>query len=354
MRLFFSARLGCSGCHGGFSLSGPTVYAGSRPAAPLFHNTGLYDLDGRGAYPAGNPGLRRFTRRAGDMGRFRAPTLRNIALTAPYMHDGSVATLSEVIDLYAAGGRTASPLKSPRLTGFRLSTGEKQDLLDFLASLTDQAFVTDPRFSDPAMPATVAGTVLGSFPQAPDRSLRYVVYLHGHIVEEQGPKAVSPEFGPYELDAIHRALAQPGTAVIGEVRPKGSDTQASARKVAGGIRKLLAAGVPADHITVVGASQGAVIAMLVSTALPEPKLRYVLMGNCNAWVPRNFQVDLHGEILSIYEASDDVGQSCQPLFEQSRRLGRRQEIKLETGLRHGYLYRALPAWVEPAVSWIKR
>jgi cytochrome c peroxidase len=149
MRLFFSARLGCSGCHGGFNLSGPTVYAGSGPPAPLFHNTGLYDLDGRGAYPVDNPGLIRFTRRAADVGGFRAPTLRNIALTAPYMHDGSVATLAEVIDHYAAGGRTASPRKSPRLTGFQLSPEEKRDLLDFLASLTDEGFIRDPRFGDP-------------------------------------------------------------------------------------------------------------------------------------------------------------------------------------------------------------
>jgi cytochrome c peroxidase len=149
MRLFFSARLGCSGCHGGFNLSGPTVYAGSGPAEPLFHNTGLYDLDGRGAYPADNPGLFRFTRRAADMGGFRAPTLRNVALTAPYMHDGSIATLSEVIDHYAAGGRTASPRKSSRLTGFQLTPEEKRDLLDFLASLTDEGFLRDPRFGDP-------------------------------------------------------------------------------------------------------------------------------------------------------------------------------------------------------------
>ena len=65
------------------------------------------------------------------MGRFKAPTLRNIAVTAPYMHDGSIATLSEVLDHYAAGGRTisdgpnagvgsANPLKSERLTGFAL------------------------------------------------------------------------------------------------------------------------------------------------------------------------------------------------------------------------------------------
>jgi cytochrome c peroxidase len=89
------------------------------------------------------------------MGRYRAPTLRNIALTAPYMHDGSIATLSEVIDHYAAGGRAraqgagTSPLQSEFVRGFTLTDPEKQDVLTFLESLTDTELLTDPRFSDP-------------------------------------------------------------------------------------------------------------------------------------------------------------------------------------------------------------
>ena len=62
-----------------------------------FHYSGLYNVDGQGAYAGGNPGLREFTGRAEDKDRFKAPSLRNIALTATYMHDGSVATLEAVI-----------------------------------------------------------------------------------------------------------------------------------------------------------------------------------------------------------------------------------------------------------------
>ncbi len=142
MRLFFSRRLRCSTCHGGLLLSAP--------AATAFHNTALYDLDGRGAYPSPNEGLIRSTGRATDMGRFRAPTLRNIDVTAPYMHDGSIATLEAVVDHYAAGGRAASnPYKSPELVGFELSEGERRDVITFLQSLTDEAFLSDPRFADP-------------------------------------------------------------------------------------------------------------------------------------------------------------------------------------------------------------
>jgi cytochrome c peroxidase len=86
--------------------------------------------------------------------------LRNISVTAPYMHDGSIATLEGVIDHYAAGGRTIdsgpnagngslSPFKSGFVPGFTLTPGEREDILAFLRSLTDEAFLIDPRFANP-------------------------------------------------------------------------------------------------------------------------------------------------------------------------------------------------------------
>ena len=83
-------------------------YVGRGRPGIEFHNTGLYNLDGSGAYPAPIPASTPSRGQRDDMGRFRAPTLRNIALTAPYMHDGSIATLAEVLEHYEAGGRTLS------------------------------------------------------------------------------------------------------------------------------------------------------------------------------------------------------------------------------------------------------
>jgi cytochrome c peroxidase len=155
MRLFYSDRLACSRCHAGITFSGPIDYEGTEgfgaAPVPLFHNTGLYNLDGRGAYPPADTGLREVTGRQRDMGKFKAPTLRNIALTAPYMHDGSLATLEEVIDHYARGGRAggASRARSPLVAGFAITGDETHDLIEFLRSLTDETFVTDPRLADP-------------------------------------------------------------------------------------------------------------------------------------------------------------------------------------------------------------
>lgn len=158
--LFNSEKLECFHCHGGFNFQDVVKYTGHPTVEARFHNTGLYNVGGDGSYPAGGQGIYELTGRASDMGRFRTPTLRNIALTAPYFHDGSAATLDEVLDHYAAGGRTiadgpnagdgaANPFKDSLIKGFSLSAAERLDLLEFFDSLTDEVFVTDPRFADP-------------------------------------------------------------------------------------------------------------------------------------------------------------------------------------------------------------
>src|SRR4051812_39154783 len=97
----------------------------------FFLNTGV------SVYEAPNRGLYEHTRPPEDIGRFRAPTLRNIALTAPYLHDGSLPTLEAVIDHYASGDRHDHVNKSRVLRPFPLSEQDKQDLIAFLKSLTD-------------------------------------------------------------------------------------------------------------------------------------------------------------------------------------------------------------------------
>ena len=140
-KLFNSEDLACGYCHTGLHLTDAIPEA-------TFHNTGLYNLDGSGALPEGNQGLIEHTGLPEDMGKFRTPSLRNVVLTAPYMHDGSLATLEAVIDHYAAGGEAArtgmrSPLASPLVFGFSITESERVDLIAFLESLTDQVFLNN-------------------------------------------------------------------------------------------------------------------------------------------------------------------------------------------------------------------
>jgi cytochrome c peroxidase len=150
MNLFFSERFECFHCHGGFNFTQSSKHEQQQLDLKPFHNTGLYNEDGQGRYPVIDQGLIEVSRQAKDMGRFRAPTLRNISLTAPYMHDGSIETLEEVIDFYAQGGRglgRTSPLKNAFVKGIDMTEEERQDLLNFLASLTDDNFTQDRNYS---------------------------------------------------------------------------------------------------------------------------------------------------------------------------------------------------------------
>jgi cytochrome c peroxidase len=163
LRLFNGERFECFHCHSGINFT--VSYRDHRTNAGTerfpFFNTGLYNVDGEGSYPARDQGLYDLTLDPNDRGFFRPQSLRNVALTAPYMHDGSIATLREVVkDHYARGGRLIasgpdagdgrlSPLKSGLVRFFPVTEQEIDDVVSFLDSLTDETFVNNPAFSDP-------------------------------------------------------------------------------------------------------------------------------------------------------------------------------------------------------------
>lgn len=135
----------CFRCHAGVHFTDAAV------GVPVeFHNTGLYSLPGLYSYPIPNVGLYAHTKRVEDVGKFKTPTLRNVALTAPYMHDGSIATLEEAVEHYAAGGRARdNPGKDKLVRGFPMTPQNRADLVEFLKSLTDESLVKNPDLSDP-------------------------------------------------------------------------------------------------------------------------------------------------------------------------------------------------------------
>lgn len=156
LALFESPRLGCARCHEGLLLGSPMRSTDDPDVRPRFAITGLVSIDANGVLAA-DPGLYEFTHDPRDLGRHRVPSLRNVALTAPYMHDGSIEDLEGVIAHYAAGGRATLdqpgeplvPAPDPLVTGFELSDAERADLIAFLEALTDESFLSEPRLSDP-------------------------------------------------------------------------------------------------------------------------------------------------------------------------------------------------------------
>jgi hypothetical protein len=201
-------------------------------------------------------------------------------------------------------------------------------------------------------PAITQGVVLEQLPEQIDPNPRYLFYLHGYIVEDRNSEPVHPEYGMYQYSKIRLTFKDSGFVVISEARKKDREIEPYARKVAEQIRQLLKAGVPADHITVVGASQGSWIAMLASTYVANRGVNFVLIAACAADKEFLKTVNLHGNVLSIYERSD-LAQSCRDYRADATGIKDWKEVELNTGLKHGFLYRPLPEWVDPAVAWAK-
>lgn len=127
LELFFSDKTDCSKCHSDFIF---TNHA--------FENNGLYEeYDDEGRF--------RLTGKEEDLARFKVPSLRNVELTGPYMHDGSIGTLTAVVEHYNSGGMN-HPHKSSLVRPLNLTEKEKEELLAFLKTLTDDSFVKNPLF----------------------------------------------------------------------------------------------------------------------------------------------------------------------------------------------------------------
>jgi predicted esterase len=196
-----------------------------------------------------------------------------------------------------------------------------------------------------------AGRVLRGLPDKVDPRQDYLIYLHGRIIEEEGVRPTSPRFGVYEYEKILADFAGRGFLVISEVRSRNADVGAYADKVVGQVRTLLRAGVPPEHIAVVGFSKGAGIALLTASKLGEPKVNFVILAGCSAW-PSSAEEDLQGRILSMYDSSDDVATTCEKTFAQAKGPLVHQEVVLKLGTGHGAFYRP-GDWVEEVARWVK-
>lgn len=199
-----------------------------------------------------------------------------------------------------------------------------------------------------AASAASGGEVLDDVPGVPDASKTYVLYLHGRVVEDQGPHAHDPRFGDYDYPAVLEALGARGATVISARRPHGTDMDEYAGHVLAQIERLIAAGVPETRIAVVGFSKGGGIAIRVSSFLRRDGVRFALLAAC----PGAPQHRLTGRVLSVLEASDTLAQSCRPMTEHAEKPAAFEEITISTGKRHGAFYQPRSEWVQPVLDWV--
>lgn len=182
---------------------------------------------------------------------------------------------------------------------------------------------------------------------------RYLFFLHNAYLEMFGPESAHKEHGKVEYAQLVDYFRKQGFVVMSEIRSRGTDGNVYAAKVAAQVDSLLRNGVMAEDITVAGTSKGGYIAQLVCGRVRNPRVSYVFIGSCDGLSGID-GITYVGRVLSIYERSDDIGRSCKGLqTNEENKLTEYHEIELNTGLRHGFLFRASPGWMEPTARWAR-
>ncbi|WP_312509150.1 alpha/beta hydrolase [Chryseobacterium culicis] len=195
--------------------------------------------------------------------------------------------------------------------------------------------------------------VLGQKPQ----QKQYIFFLHNKFLENHSFEEKHPKYGVAEYETILKKLRNQNTIVISEKRKADTDPEVYAEKIKRQIDSLLKKGVLARNITVVGTSQGGYIAQYVSFYEKNPQLKFVFIGasfkDDSLEKDKNFK--LYGRILSITEKSDE---GHVPMSKEQRLVRSDikdfKEIELNTGLNHGFLFKALNEWIMPVKDWVSR
>ena len=196
-----------------------------------------------------------------------------------------------------------------------------------------------------------AGQLLTEFPEKIDPKAKYVFYSHGFIVEGTNPTPKHPKFGIYQFPDIKEALAASDFNLIAYHRPAKTNPQQFAIKLADDVRKLIAGGVDASQITLLGFSRGGAITAFASSNLSMEKLNTIMMASCGGWIKNRPEVKLAGNVLSIYETSDSFG-TCKTLIDRSEKVKSFKEIAITTGKQHGAFFTPRKEWLEPVLEWI--
>ncbi|WP_367331373.1 hypothetical protein [Sphingobacterium multivorum] len=184
---------------------------------------------------------------------------------------------------------------------------------------------------------------------------KYVFFLHNKFLEVHPLNELHPKYGPAAYTAILEKLQSTNSVILSEKRKPGTDPKIYAKKLILKIDSLHNGGIPYDHISIVGTSQGGYIAQYISYYAKNPDLKFVFIGSSfkNDSMNEDRKFQLYGKILSINEKSDVGAEllSRQLRFKNSD-LKSFKEIILNTGLEHGFLFRALDEWIMPTKAWI--
>ncbi|WP_264537150.1 YqiA/YcfP family alpha/beta fold hydrolase [Flavobacterium sp. N1736] len=186
-----------------------------------------------------------------------------------------------------------------------------------------------------------------------NKDQRYIFFLHNKFIEENALDVAHPEYGKAEYNEIVASYKKDNFIVFSEIRSKNTNAAKYAEKVVKQIKKLIKQGISPNKITVIGTSKGGYIAQYVSTYLANPDVNFVFIG-CfrDSDIKEIPEINYCGNILTIYEESDIFGVDASKRKETSKlKINHFKQIELHTNLKHGFLFKALNAWIAPSKKW---
>lgn len=184
---------------------------------------------------------------------------------------------------------------------------------------------------------------------------RFIFFLHNRFLETHHLEELHPEYGKAAYLEILSEFENNGFTVISEKRNGNVNARDYAVLITSQIDSLIKKGALAQNITVVGTSKGGYIAQYVSTLAQNTDLNFVFIASFQESDLQNLpEINYCGNILTIYESSDPFGVSASKRKENSTcKIKYFVEIELHTGLRHGFLFQPLKAWMQPTIAWAK-
>ena len=193
------------------------------------------------------------------------------------------------------------------------------------------------------------------FAYGENKNDRFIFFLHNRFLEEHELNESHPEFGQTEYKEILAKFEKSGLKIISEKRNGNVNAREYAIGIVNQIDSLLRNGIESKKITVVGTSKGGYIAQYVSTLANNPDLNFVFVASFRSSDIQNIpEINFCGNILTIYEKTDPFGVSALERKKISNcEIKHFKEIELNTGMRHGFLFKPLKEWIEPTIKWAK-
>lgn len=184
---------------------------------------------------------------------------------------------------------------------------------------------------------------------------KHLFFFHSRYLENNPLSSLHPTHGQVEYHEILAAFETAGFEVHSEIRGENVNARSYAQNQVPKIENLIKSGVSPEDITIVGTSKGGYIAQYISTFLPQYNINYVFVASFREQdITTDPDIVWSGRVLNIYERSDEYGTSARKKYELLKTsISAFEDYELDTGLGHGFLFKANTGWMEPVIAWGK-